>query len=70
MSDDLNERLAQCRRRGHDYGLGPGMLPRVDLSTDTEATCRVCGTRREVKDGRVTWHSPPELTKHPEGEVK
>lgn len=70
MDSDLRTRLLKCRKHGHDYGQGPGVLPRVDLTKDSEATCQVCGTRREIKGGRLTYHVPPELLMWPDGEVK
>jgi hypothetical protein len=59
-----------CRRLGHDYGEGAGVLPEIGVG-DPAQTCQVCGTSRERgRNGLLTYHAPPELMKWPLGEVK
>lgn len=57
-----------CRRDGHDYGPGAGVLP--ELAEGQTQTCVVCGSSRSRSGGKITYFAPPELSRYPRGEVR
>lgn len=68
MTLGIVEDLLACRKSGHNWGLGAGII--TPITEGQTQTCERCKASRERHNGRVYYYSPPALTQYPRGKVE